>query len=698
MNGPPPAKSSGPSLTTPVQYVKGVGPQRAQPLARLGIETAEDLLFNFPRDYQDLTNLDDVRQMQEGTVVRLRGQVAEVDCRQFRQGRETLGVLLNCQGGAVRLLWFNQPYLKGKIETGQQLLVTGKPKLKGMVWQMAHPNLQWIDTDENLDTPTILPVYSLTEGISQRQMRTVTKLTIESHAQLVEESLPTDLILQKSLLPISVAIRDTHFPPSREALELAKKRIAYEELFLQQVAMAVKRHLQKNRAQARHLPATSQIDARIQRLFPFELTAGQRHVIAEITADMAQNVPMTRLLQGDVGSGKTVVAAYAMLVCVAHHQQAVLMAPTEVLARQHARTMQELLSKSKVRIALLVGGLTSAERIEARRRVREGEADIIVGTQAVVQSDVEFSRLALVVIDEQHKFGVMQRALLKHAGLSPHYLVMTATPIPRTIALTQFGDLDLSVLKESPAGRHPVHTYLVNPERHERWWTFYGKMLQQGCQGYVIAPLVEDSEKLSTASVESVYEQLASGPLEAFRLGLMHGRMSTAEKERVMGAFRQGELQVLVSTSVIEVGIDVPNATLMAILGADRFGLSQLHQLRGRIVRGIRPGYCAALLGAEAEEAAPRLKAFVETTDGFKIAEADLALRGAGELLGTRQHGRSHFHIADLARDVELVEECRQDAQQIVARDPGLSDPRNVALRRALLRFYGDSLQLSDVG
>jgi ATP-dependent DNA helicase RecG len=446
------------------------------------------------------------------------------------------------------------------------------------------------------------------------------------------------------------------------------------------------------------LEATAQIDARIRRLFPFELTEGQRQAMAEIGADMGRPQPMNRLLQGDVGSGKTVVALYALLLAVAHGYQAVLMAPTEILARQHALTIRRFLTGSQVRRAELIGGMRPKLRAAVLEEIAAGRIDLIVGTQAILQEDVRFAKLGLVVIDEQHRFGVRQRAALKHSGPDPHYLVMTATPIPRTITMTLFGDLDVSTLNDSPPGRQKVNTYLAGDQRRERWWEFVRKKLKEGRQGYVVVPLVEESEQSTAVSLQETYEALANGELEAFRLGLIHGRMTSEEKDVVMDRFRQGEIQVLVCTSVVEVGVDVPNATLMTIESGERFGLAQLHQLRGRISRGKYPGFCCVFAAPQSEESQERLKALESSSDGFQLAEIDFRLRGPGELFGTRQHGLPPLRVADLLRDTELLTEARRDALALVAADPGLMLPQNLALRQRMLARYGKALDLGDVG
>jgi len=449
---------------------------------------------------------------------------------------------------------------------------------------------------------------------------------------------------------------------------------------------------------APELPTTTKIDARIRRLLPFELTPGQNGAIAEVTADMATAQPMNRLLQGDVGSGKTVVALYAILVAIANGQQTALMAPTEILARQHAETLANLLTASRVRFAVLAGGTQKQEREQLLHAIAAGEIDVVFGTHAIIQDDVKFNQLGLAVIDEQHKFGVKHRASLRQEKHSPHYLVMTATPIPRTVTMTLFGDLDISTLKELPTGRQPVNTYLVEPDKVERWWAFVRDRLREGRQAFVVAPLVDDSETVAAPSVAAAFEQLTAGELADFRIALLHGRMSASEKQEIMDAFRDGETQVLVSTSVIEVGVDVANASVMTIIGAERFGLAQLHQLRGRVGRGSHAGYCGVIMGDVSDDGRERLEAFANSTDGFELAELDFTMRGPGDLFGTQQHGLPPLRMADLSRDRDLLEEARREAQALVKSDPGLKLPEHAKLRRQMLLRYGKALELGDVG
>jgi ATP-dependent DNA helicase RecG len=685
------------ALATPLQYLKGVGPARAELLERLGLHAVRDVLFFFPRDYQEISERE-VDQLEEGKFQSVRGVVEDVDLRSTFAGGCILGVSIRCRTGQLRALWFNQPFMRDRFTFGQRVMLSGKPKYEGLVWQMSHPQVVVLDAEEEEPPAKILPIYPLTEGLQQWQIRKIVRVALETYADKLDEVFPDEYLRRHDLWPLSQALPQVHFPNDQQSLDRARRRLVYQELFILQLALAVRRQQQHDQRKSPSLEATAKIDARIRRLFPFELTGEQEKAIAEIAADMAGPRPMNRLLQGDVGSGKTVVAVYAMLLAVAHGYQAVLMAPTEVLARQHALTIERMLSASQVRRAQLTGGLTTAQRAALLQLFAAGEVDIIVGTQAIIQEDVSFAKLGLVVIDEQHKFGVRQRAILKQAGPDPHYLVMTATPIPRSVTMTLFGDLDVSTLRDSPPGRQKVNTYLASEAQRAKWWDFFRKKLREGRQGFIVTPLVDESETAEVASIADTYESLANGELEAFRLGLIHGRMTPAEKDAVMDRFRSGDVQVLVSTSVVEVGVDVPNATLMTIESGHYFGLAQLHQLRGRISRGKFPGFCCVFGDPQTEESRERLRAFVASTDGFELAETDFKLRGPGDIFGTRQHGLPPLRIADLLRDQAILEEARRDAQSLVTADPGLALEEHARLRRMMLVRYGKALELGDVG
>lgn len=680
-----------------VQYLKGVGPQRAELLARLGITTVKDLLFYFPRDYLDLTDYREICDLEEGKFQAVEGVIIGVELRALPGGRTVLSVGLQGKSGFLRGVWFNQPYLREQFREGQRVVFAGKPRRTSLIWEMFHPMVQRLSEDEE-PRRGLLPVYSLTEGLEQWELRRIVRTALEVGVPALEDVFPEDFRREHELLSIHEALPAIHFPPDHATLEKARRRFVYQELFVLQLALAIRRGQQRTFRKAPVLRVTPEIDKRIRRLFPFEFTPGQNQAIAEICADLAKPVPMLRLLHGDVGSGKTVVAAYAMLVAVAHGYQTALMTPTEVLARQHMGTFERLLAHSRVRRVLLTGGFSPRERSAVLKQIACGEADLIIGTQALIQEDVEFHRLGLVIIDEQHKFGVRQRAALKASGEDPHYLVMSATPIPRTLTLTLFGDLDVSTIRDTPPGRQRVYTYVAEEDKRSQWWEFFRSKLREGRQGYVVTPVIEESDEIDLVSLEQAYEALANGELEAFRLGLMHGRLPADDKRAVMEAFRCGEIQVLVCTSVIEVGIDVPNATLMAIENPERFGLAQLHQLRGRISRGKYPGHCCLFPGPNlTEEARKRLEAFVRTTDGFQLAEIDFELRGPGEIFGTRQHGLPPLRVADLFRDYPVLVEARNDAQRLVEADPGLADPRWALLRRQVLARYGKALDLAEV-
>lgn len=685
-------------LTMPIQELPRVNPRQATAIARAGVRNLAEALFFFPRDYEDFRDNRAIADLVEDEPQTVIGEVIEVDSR-GGFGKSRVGVIIEDDTDALRAMWFNQAFMRDKFEQGQRVRFSAKPKRKGQRWEMSHPRVSWLDDEEDFVDEGLLPVYPLSEGVTQHTMRRVIATAIEEAVPLVEEVFPQELLEQYGLLPIDEALRKIHHPADEEERDAARRRFIFQELLILQLALAARRHQHRVSFNAPEIAVDTQLDARIRRLFPFELTEGQQQAITDVAADMAKDTPMNRLVQGDVGAGKTVVALYAMLACVAHEHQAALLAPTEVLARQHARTLEKLLVASRVRFRLLVGSMTDAEKQEVRDGLANGDVDLAIGTHALLQEKVEFADLGLAIIDEQHKFGVKQRAALRSGDNSPHYLVMTATPIPRTMSMTQFGDLDVSIIRDMPAGREPVSTYVVTPEQEERWWEFVRKHLRDGRQAFFVTPLVDESETIDAASVKQSFEELTNGELEAFRVGLLHGKMHPAEKEQAMADFREGQTQLLVSTTVIEVGVDVPNATIMMIASPSRFGLSQLHQLRGRVGRGSHAGVCALLLPPDAEDdLRERLAAFAETTDGFELAELDFKIRGPGDLFGAKQSGLPPLRIADLVRDQEVLIETRTAAQELFAEDPGLKEETHVALRRQMLRRYGASLELGDVG
>ncbi len=681
-----------------MHLLAGVGPARGKQLQRLGLNFARDILFFFPRDYQDMSVLQSIDTLQDNQPASICGTVEEIDLRNTGVGRTMLGVLIRQETHYLRALWFNQPYMRDKFTIGGRVMLSGTPKAKGPRWEMTHPRVEMLSAGDEPPSGKILPIYALTEGISQGLMRRIVAGTVAVYLECLEEVFPEEFLEQHQLLGIHETLDHIHRPVERAQLERAQHRLIYQELLVMQLALAQRRAHHRHASRAPRLEATAKIDARIKRLFPFQLTPGQLAAIDDIRADLVRKYPMNRLLQGDVGSGKTVVAEYAMLLAVAHGKQATIMAPTEVLARQHVHTLRNNLQESRVRIGLLTGSLKPAERRTTLAAIASGELDLVVGTHAVLQESVEFKDLGLVVIDEQHKFGVKQRMALRQAGPQPHYLVMTATPIPRTVTMSLYGDLDVSTLHETPPGRQNVHTYLSDESQRDKWWDFFRKKLLEGRQGYVITPLVDDSSTLELTSVTEAFEHLANGRLEAFRLDLVHGRQSPEEKDAAMDAFRTGETQVLVATSVVEVGVDVPNATLMTIENGERFGLAQLHQLRGRISRGVHPGYLCVFAEPGSDDSQQRLDAFCHTTDGFELAELDFQMRGPGDLFGAQQHGLPPLRIADLNRDAEVLTRARTDALDLIERDPELAAPAYRRLQRMVRVRYGEALDLGDVG
>lgn len=691
-----PRDASAAELKTAIQFLKGVGPDRAKLLERLNVRTVQDLLFLFPRDYVDLSERRQVTEFEAGEPTSIVAEIAEIEQRVSASGKSIVGVLFRQQDEYFRGVWFNQPFMVDRFRRGQQVLVSGVPKRNGFRWQFVHPRVTALDSEEQ-QPGDILPVYPLTEGVKQQHLRKILRHAVDQYAPCVPEVFPEEFLAKNGICSIQEALREVHAPSCAARLAEARYRLVYQELLVMQLALAMRRRQLAERCRAVPLSCEMRIDARIRRLFPFELTEDQRAVIQEIVTDLGKPLPMNRLLQGDVGTGKTAVAAYAMLLAVAHGSQAVLMAPTEVLARQHFETLSHLLSQSKVRIRYLTGAVTGKQRSELVEAVAAGDVDLLIGTQAVVLQNLKFHRLALVIIDEQHKFGVVQRATLRQGDTDPHYLVMTATPIPRTVAMTLFGDLEVSSLRSSPPGRQPVHTYLGEESRRDRWWDFFRRKLREGQQGFVISPLVQDDDD-ETTSAEAALENLSNGELADFRLDLLHGRMKPEEKLQVMDRFSAGQTQVLIATSVVEVGIDVPNANLMTIEHGERFGISQLHQLRGRVGRGKFPGYVCVFAEPSSDEAAKRLQAFVTTRDGFELAEIDFQLRGPGELFGTRQHGMPPLLVADLRRDQDILQRARRDAREIIQHDPGLANPAWHRLRKMVLHRYGNSLELADVG
>ena len=680
-------------LLSPLQFIAGVGPKRAELLAKLELRTVQDLLWNLPRDYLDLTDVRLVTDLEKDVVQSVRGRVVDLDYRPLTKGRVLVGVLLECEGGYLRGVWFNQPWMFKKFQPNEQVVFSGKPKWNQGRWEISSPTVQWIGEDEEVSAAlSVLPRYGLTDGLRMAEMRRITQTVVQQFGDLIPDPLPQPFQAEWKLTSIRDALRRIHLPKTLIDAQEAKRSLVFHDLLDFQLALALRRRYWRQRSPAPVLPATPKIDARIRRLFPFTLTAGQDGAIKEISQDLASGQAMQRLLQADVGAGKTAIAIYGMLVAVAAGYQACLMAPTELLTMQHWQTVERLLGHSRVTRLLLTGNLTAKERLGALEQIRSGAAQLIVGTQSLIQKDVRFAKLGLVVVDEQHRFGVMQRAHFSSGTENVHMLVMTATPIPRSLCMTQFGDLDLTVNSDLPPGRQKVVTSRISTAGNRvKAWNFIRQKVASGRQVYVVCPRVgqaaAEGEASDMMSAEAAYRELLQGELQGFQIGMVHGQMDRDLKAQQMADFREGKIQVLVSTTVIEVGVDVPNANLMVIFQAEQFGLSQLHQLRGRIGRGEFQGYCFLFTETDKPEAMQRLSALETTTNGFEIAEADFRLRGPGDILGTRQHGNLPLRVADLVRDQAILEEARRAAFQLV--DSGhLDQPEFAMLKiRVLDRF-----------
>ncbi len=686
-------------LSQGVSSLRGVSPARREQLERLGLRTVGDLLFHFPHRYEDLTEFCPIPALEAGKLQTVRGEVVEIGGRRLADGRAVLSIVVSDDGKhSLEAVWFSQAGVAGRFRYGQHVVFSGKPKWFRDHWQMTCPRVQLLDAGSAGAAPGVVPVYPLTEDLHADRLRPLLRQAVDGFARHLPEVLPAELRRRNDLPEAAQAIRFVHFPETVETARAGRRRFVYEEFLLLQLGLALRRRELRDRQRAPALAVTPEVDARIRRLFSFALTADQNKAVADVCRDLAGERPMQRLLQADVGAGKTAVAVYALLVAVANRHQAVLMAPTEVLARQHWDTLDGYLAHSRVRRLLLTGSLTAKERREALEAIKGGAVDLVVGTQALAQEGVEFAKLGLAVIDEQHKFGVNQRARMRKLGVDPHYLVMTATPIPRTMALTVFGDLDVSIMRQPPPGRLPVTTRWVQASQRERLYDRLRERLAEGRQGYVVCPLVEESETLDLKAAAQAYEELRAGAFAAFRVGLLHGRMDEADKAEVMGRFRRREIDLLVCTSVVEVGVDVPNATLMVVEHAERFGLSQLHQLRGRVSRGPVGGHCSLFAAPANDDARERLRVFTRTTDGFALAEEDARLRGLGQFFGTRQHGLGELRLGDLAADLELLQVARKDAFALVSADAGLKKAENGPLRQAVMGRYGTALDLAEVG
>ncbi len=687
-------------LNKSIQYIKGVGPKRAQVLGRLGIHTVKDILYYFPRTYQDRSKVEEISNLKDDTTSMVKGVVFKIKSFRTRGWKTIFEASIGDGTGFLQVKWFNRPYQSEIFQVDDHVFLYGKVSLYKQSLQMINPECEVASEESGpSDSVGILPVYSLGEDTKQISFRKLVKTVVDEYFHKVDEIFTDDIIKKRKFIPVTFAIKNIHFPDTMDSLEESRRRLKYEEFFLFETAMALrKRHIKEVSGNKFYIGKN--VENHIYKLFPFELTKSQQKVIREIHEDMCSEKPMNRMLQGDVGSGKTAVAVYALLSAVANGFQTAFMAPTEILAEQHYRTLSIMLEKADVKILLLTGGAKTKIKKENIERIKQGDVNLVIGTHALIDKGVEFKKLGLIVIDEQHKFGVMQRTRLRQKShkYQPDVLVMTATPIPRSLSLTVFGDLDISTIDELPPGRTPVETYRVTAKKEADAYKFIRKEIEKGRQAFVVFPLVDESEKLDLKSATVEAERLRDEVFAGLNVGLLHGQLKPELKDLIMSDFVNHKYDILVSTIVIEVGIDVPNATVMAIEHAERFGLAQLHQLRGRIGRSSYQSYCLLFGIQKSVESRQRIKIMLETNDGFKIAEEDLKLRGPGEFFGTKQHGLPEFKIGDIINDYDILKLARDDAFELVKADHRSKSPEKHTLLKRVTELYKGKLDLINTG
>ncbi len=698
-------------LLTPIQFVKGVGPQLAKLFEKKGILTVEDALYFFPRCYEDRRSLKKISELKAGRKETGFGEILLSGVASYQNKRKRVFEVVVGDGtGTTTLKWFhgNERYLRGRFKKGRRLIFSGDVRWFNDQREIHHPDVEVVDGDmekDYLNFKRIVPVYSETEGLYQRTLRRLMNTILEGYADQLSSPIPSEVAARQNLIDFSDAFRRVHFPPEGEsvvALNLQRseghRRIIFDEFFMLELGMALKKRgvaLESGIA----FKTEGVLAQRLLNLLSFKLTRAQERVLGEIRADLQKPHPMNRLIQGDVGSGKTIIALLACLLVVECGYQAAIMAPTEVLAEQHFLNLHRWLEPLRIRVGLLTSSVKGLEKEDLYDGIRTGHIQLVIGTHAVIQEAVDFSRLGLAVVDEQHKFGVIQRGLLKKKGESPDVLVMTATPIPRTLAMTLYGDLDVSLIDELPPGRVPVETRVFPESARAKVYRIVEEEIKKGRQAFVVYPLVDESEKLDLKDATRMADHLQKEIFPEYRVGLLHGRMKNDEKEAIMTEVQGGRIQILVATTVIEVGIDIPNASVMVVEHAERFGLSQLHQLRGRIGRGRYPSQCILLAQyRSSEDARVRLRAMEKTTDGFKIAEEDLAIRGPGEFFGIRQSGLPDFKLAHILRDIPILIEARKEAFRIVRDDPELTHPAHQKLKDFFSNRWKGRMELATIG
>ena len=690
--------------TTSIQYLKGIGPKRAKSFTAKGVYTIEELLYYFPRRYEDRRNFAKISELKEGQVYTIRAQVLAGGQRNSwrRRAFSITEAAVGDSAGKLSCVWFNQPYLKEYLKVGVPLILYGKVERYNGKLQMNNPEFEFLESqdDDSLNVGRIVPVYTLPQGFSQRSLRRLIKNALDDFLSKINDPLPFDLRSRHNLLNLAQSLLNIHFPQDLPLQKQAYTRLSFEEFLLFQLPLVLRKLCRKEKIGIKHIVNGRLIEDFISDL-SFRLTAAQQKVLAEIKADMASSQTMQRLLQGDVGSGKTVVATIACLAAIQTGHQAAFMAPTEILARQHYEKISFQLDRltfngRKLRLGLLIGQDKQKEKIY--QQIKEGKIDLIIGTHALLQEELSFKSLSFIVIDEQHKFGVGQRALLPKKGNNPDVLIMTATPIPRTLAITLYGDLDISVINEQPLGRLPIKTLHFNQKDKNKAYALIKEELRYGRQAYIIYPVIEESYALDIAGAKKMFVELKSGEFKGFRLGLIHGKLKTQEQNEVMLKFNNKLLDLLVATTILEVGIDIPNATCMIIASAERFGLSQLHQLRGRIGRGKLQSFCVLISDSQSQEAKARLAAMVASGDGFYIAEEDLRIRGPGEFFGNRQHGLAELKIANPLIQMQLLKAAREEAINLLNQDARLEERSHQLLKAKLLQRFPEYEKLMLVG
>ncbi len=695
------------NASTLIRYVKGIGPKKAALFAKIGVYTIEDLLYYFPRRYQDRRSFSSISKLKEGQFQTIKVKVLAKGGRTSfrRRGFSITEIAVSDESGHIPCVWFNQPYLNDYFKVGQPLVLFGKVELYGSRLQMNSPEFEVITEEENnepLSSARIVPLYSLPEGLTQRAFRHLVKHCLDEYLVSLQDFLPYDIRSRNSLLNLAQSLINIHFPLDNELEKQAYQRLAFEEFFLFQLPLALRKLKREKRLGIAHKIEGSLVGGFLAAL-TFKLTPYQEKVITEIKVDMSRPIVMQRLLQGDVGSGKTVVATVACLIALEGGYQAAFMAPTEILAQQHYDKIKYQISKiinkdRNIEIGLLTGSVEKKEKDKVIQGIIRGSVDFVVGTHALLGEGIKFMNLGVVVIDEQHKFGVGQRALLPRKGINPDVLIMTATPIPRTLAITLYGDLDVSVITGLPPGRKPIKTIYFSDEEKKKAYTIAREQILKGNQVYIVYPVIDESYVLDIAGATKMYKQLKDDEFKEFRLGLIHGRLKEKEQNQVMERFKKREIDILISTTILEVGIDIPGATCMIVEHAERFGLSQLHQLRGRVGRGAEESYCLLICRPQSPEAKGRLEAMVKYSDGFKIAEEDLKIRGPGEFFGERQHGLTELKIGDPLTQLQLLKKAREEAIRLVISDPRLEERQNILLRTKLMHRFPEYEKLMVVG